>query len=498
MERLLAFPKPLPDESLYSVAVRYHRTMANDSYRKTSLDLFGAYSRTCGSTLPCCLGHLSARLGGLYSVQELVEAQTLLPLYKPFLQDGKYESAVRWMEGGIGTGLKMSMGITASGLLKHESFRYCEACVQDDIQDFGVPYWHRIHMAAGVCACPHHGSALRSVHFPSRSDWRCMLLPGECLSTPVTNTYGLRVATHIAEMQFWGLSHSSYVADLVHQGFLKSRLLELGMLKKDRLIEKAIKAHVERRFWDAPQENDYLTVIGDSGWVLRLLRPRGQTVQPFRFYFLCWLLGATLDDLSAYESEPPEKRTPSTAPNLARKTVASEKEIAVRRRLFTSDCHERCHEKTGYYWLYHNDRGWLKNYLNTHQHRRIRKPRVDWKVRDTVLSEDLVTVHRKIMLQQGKPVKLTKSAIVRSLPYHFDFLRQPANFPKSMRVIQRLIETEHDYQVRKIRWAMEQCHRNKYYGLTSVLRIAGIRVRRISDNEIRKITDPWMVCESNY
>ncbi|WP_414880370.1 TnsD family Tn7-like transposition protein [Pseudomonas sp. IT-P100] len=270
------------------------------------------------------------------------------------------------------------------------------------------------------------------------------------------------------------------------------------MLKKDRLIEKAIKAHVERRFWDAPQENDYLTVIGDSGWVLRLLRPRGQTVQPFRFYFLCWLLGATLDDLSAYESEPPEKRTPSTAPNLARKTVASEKEIAVRRRLFTSDCHERCHEKTGYYWLYHNDRGWLKNYLNTHQHRRIRKPRVDWKVRDTVLSEDLVTVHRKIMLQQGKPVKLTKSAIVRSLPYHFDFLRQPANFPKSMRVIQRLIETEHDYQVRKIRWAMEQCHRNKYYGLTSVLRIAGIRVRRISDNEIRKITDPWMVCESNY
>ncbi|KPZ15864.1 Uncharacterized protein ALO41_02377 [Pseudomonas amygdali pv. ulmi] len=487
MERLLVFPQPLPDESLYSVAVRYHRTMANDSYRQTSLDLFGVYSRTCGSTLPCCLGHLSARLGGLYSVQELVEAQTLLPLYKPFLQDASYESAVRCMEGGVGTGLKMSLGITASGLLKHASFRYCEACIQDDILDFGVPFWHRIHMAAGVCACPHHGSALRSVLFPNKTDWRCMLLPGECLSTPVLSTYGLRVATNIAEMQFWGLSHSSHVADLVHEGFLKSRLLALGMLKKDRLIEKAIKAHVRRRFRDAPQENDYLTLIGDSDWVLRLLRPRGQTVQPFHFYFLCWLLGVTLDDLRAYEPEPPHKSAPSTSPTLARKTAVSDQEIAVRRRLFVSDRHERCHDKPGYYWLYHNDREWLKNYLNTHQRRWIRKPRVGWKARDIILSEDLVNAHRKIMSLQGKPVKLTKSALVRSIHHHFDFMRRPVNFPVSMKVIKGLIETEHDYQVRKIRWAIGQCSRTRCYGISMVLRVAGIRVRRVSDDEIRKI-----------
>lgn len=55
VERLFFYPEPFPDESLYSLAVRYHRLSANPSYRVTSQELFGAYSRTCGSILPCCL-----------------------------------------------------------------------------------------------------------------------------------------------------------------------------------------------------------------------------------------------------------------------------------------------------------------------------------------------------------------------------------------------------------------------------------------------------------
>ncbi len=124
MDRLLVFPEPFPDESLYSLAVRYHRTVANDSYRLTSHELFGTYSRTCGSMLPCCLGALSQRLEGMYSVRDLIESRTLLPLYAPFLEEETYQAAMRCMEGSQGTGLKMSLGITASGFLQHASFRY--------------------------------------------------------------------------------------------------------------------------------------------------------------------------------------------------------------------------------------------------------------------------------------------------------------------------------------------------------------------------------------
>ena len=86
---LLCFPKPFPDESLYSLAVRYHKLAANPGYRVTSQELFGSYSRTCGSILPCCLGALSERLGGAISVRQLIERFTLLPLYLPFLNDEK-------------------------------------------------------------------------------------------------------------------------------------------------------------------------------------------------------------------------------------------------------------------------------------------------------------------------------------------------------------------------------------------------------------------------
>lgn len=77
MDRLHWFPQPFPDESLYSLAVRYHRLSSNDSYRRTSQELFGAYSRTCGSILPCCLGALSQRLASAYSVEHLIDRFTL-------------------------------------------------------------------------------------------------------------------------------------------------------------------------------------------------------------------------------------------------------------------------------------------------------------------------------------------------------------------------------------------------------------------------------------
>lgn len=99
MANLLFFPQPFPDESLHSLAVRYHKLAANPSYRLTSHELFGSYSRTCGSILPCCLGVLSERLRGAISVGELIERFTLFPLYLPFLNEEKGRDAAFLMGG---------------------------------------------------------------------------------------------------------------------------------------------------------------------------------------------------------------------------------------------------------------------------------------------------------------------------------------------------------------------------------------------------------------
>ncbi|GBH11725.1 Cyanate permease [Pseudomonas syringae pv. actinidiae] len=202
---MLFFPQPFPDESLYSLAVRFHKLIAHESYRETSRELFGVYSRTCGSVLPCCLGSLSQRLKAAYSVDDLIERFTLLPLYRPFMAESKYPVVRATMAGSSGSGLKMSLGITASRFLKHDSFRYCESCTREDIQKYGVPYWHRIHQAIGSCCCPHHEEVLYAITFPDRADWRCMMLPTEAHGVPVMESACNAASITISKMQLWGL-----------------------------------------------------------------------------------------------------------------------------------------------------------------------------------------------------------------------------------------------------------------------------------------------------
>lgn len=489
MGRLLAFPEPLPDESLYSLAVRYHRTVANESYRLTSHELFGSYSRTCGSVLPCCLGALSQRLEGIYSVRELIESRTLLPLYMPFLGNVGYDSAIRCMEGSKGTGLKLSLGITASGLLKHASFRYCEGCVQDDIQAYGVPYWHRIHMAAGVCTCPLHGQVLRSVSFPSNMDWRCMLLPGEIPGTPVLSDFGLGAARAIAIMQNWGLENPLRVTDLLHGDILRYRLSEMGLLHRGRLREQAIRSHVVRRFSDCTRSSEFLSVTGDCEWVLRVLRRHGRIIQPFHFYFLCWILELALDDLCGSKANTGLQGECVYLPTRSRNNSPSKNEIAAHRIAFANDRNQRCHNKVGYHWLFHHDREWLQCYVNSHRLVSLRKARVDWGARDTELSTEIMAAHDELLASKGKPIKITQAALIRRSSYCHDFLRNSSKLSESAKLIKELLETEHDYQIRKVVWAIKILPMSKWHFPSILLRTAGVRVKRISDDEIRNLVE---------
>jgi hypothetical protein len=316
-----------------------------------------------------------------------------------------------------------------------------------------------------------------------------MLLPGECPSTPVLSGPGLITAGTIAEMQFWGLANSQRIVDLLRHDFLKSRLSELGMLERGRLKEQAIKAYVECRFNDGPQESEFQTVIGTSEWILRLLRRRGRTIQPFHFYYLCWVLELAVDDLHGYELNIRLQNSSSINPASVKYSLPSSEEIARRRWKFVNDTSERCHDKAGYYWLYHNDRAWLKSYIISHQFFRERKARVDWMTRDFILSRNLVAARNKLMVSQGKPRKITKSALIRHVSEHYDFLRKPSSFLISIKTLEELLETEHDYQIRKITWAINFCHSSKCHCISVLLRAAGIRVRCVSNSEISKLME---------
>ena len=482
MESLLFFPQPFPDESLYSLAVRYHRLAANHSYRLTSQELFGAYSRTCGSILPCCLGALSQRLGAVYPVGELIERFTLLPLYRPFVDDAKYRAATITMAGSDGTGLKMSLGITASRFLKHASFRYCDRCVREDVLKFGSAYWHRIHQAIGTCICPHHGEVLHALTFPDGADWRCMLLPAEAAGTPVLQSPGGTAAGSIAEMQFWGLGHPKEVHALFAGNFLRYCLDEMGFIKSGRIREQLLAAFLAPRLLCSPGAAEFQEISDSADWVLRVLRPRG-VVQPLKFYFLCWLLDLDLEQLKLFRPKAEHHSSDLPGGNHA-VNAASEGDIEERRSAFSNSANLKCHEKPGYLWLYRHDREWLKQYVSAHPFIRLQTTLIDWEARDADLGRELLVANDRIMFAEGKPQKVTRGALCSLVANRHDFLRQPYHFPISIALVDDLLESTHDYQVRKIKWAAKTYSLNERCAMSVVCRFAGIRVSQVSDTEV--------------
>ncbi|BBP73871.1 transposase [Pseudomonas sp. Seg1] len=486
MDRLFLFPEPFPDESLYSLAVRYHRLVSNKSYRQTSQELFGTYSRTCGSVLPCCLGALSQRLEGQYSVRELIETRTLLPLYRPFLSEQVYESAILCMQGTNGTGLKMSLGMTASGLLKHASFRYCEACMHHDSNVFGMPYWHRIHMAAGVCICPTHGNVLLGMSFPEGADWRSMFLPGEFASEPVLRTPSLDAAFAVAKMQFWGLQNPQQACDLVDGEFLRWRLTEMGMVHRGRLRELAIRKFLEPRLDFSTKEVEYQSVTKGFEWIMCLLRRNRWTIQPFRYYFLSWLLGSSVSDLSAFQCRA-FYYSPKAVSAVTHVYRPDKKMVVARRREFKRDISKKCHDKSGYYWLHRHDREWLNKYVKKNTFIRIRDSSIKWSVQDARLAKELLGARDKIFNIKGKPTKITKSALLRRVSLKYRFLRDFSMFTESSRILGELLETEHDFQIRKLHWAITNFSISGQSAASVIMRFAGIRIRLVSQSELDRL-----------
>ena len=483
MANLLFFPQPFPDESLYSLAVRYHKLAANPGYRVSSHELFGSYSRTCGSILPCCLGALSERLGGAIPVGELINRFTLLPLYLPFLNEQKGRDAVVLMGGNRGTGLKMALGITASRFLQHASFRYCESCVGQDMLECGLAYWHRIHQASGICVCPRHSEVLQAMRFPKGADWRCMLLPGESGGTPVMDCGEHSAAIAIARMQLWGLDHPDEIKAIQAGNFFRTRLDEMSFIRSGRIREGMLREFLTRRLRCSPSAAEFEEMVRSCDWVLQIIRRRERIVQPFKFYFLCWLLDLELEHLKTYCPEADISAGVMVCrdrPN----NLTDDNDLQARRLAFANSANPKCHDKPGYQWLYRHDREWLARYVAGNPYHRDRRILIDWQSRDSALALELAKAKTMILSVDGKPQQVTRAALCRRVLNAHAFLKMPDHFPMSTRLMAGLLESTHDHQLRKIRWAIREYSLTENCAMSVLYRYAGIRISRVSEDEV--------------
>lgn len=154
----------LPDETLFSLASRHHVLACNPLDSDTCLQLFGhAHSRT-KHDIPFHLDVFVANTHGkLGTVDEIILRHTLLPFYFPLTSREHVEAAVLAVRRTIRGSLKYPLGMLLNRFSASHPLKACALCIEEDVRQFQVAYWHRVHQYPGVWMCPTHDSRLHQI-----------------------------------------------------------------------------------------------------------------------------------------------------------------------------------------------------------------------------------------------------------------------------------------------------------------------------------------------
>ena len=122
-------PPPLPDELLYDICVKYQiqTGLAASRVRK---ELFGSEKGGSSIDFPSRLAYLAERLSwtGIYSVEQIIQRHTMLPLYAPFLPKPYFDYIKTLLAGNDGKQVIFLVGNVGIWLSKAMVLRYCPLC----------------------------------------------------------------------------------------------------------------------------------------------------------------------------------------------------------------------------------------------------------------------------------------------------------------------------------------------------------------------------------
>lgn len=129
-----------------------------------------------------------------------------------------------------------------------------------------------------------------------------------------------------------------------------------------------------------------------------------------------------------------------------------------------------------YAWFLRHDHAWMKKAAKA-CNRPVAPPamRVNWPIRDKALAES-VLVHVQKLLAQEKPVRITKSAVGRSMNEMATFDKFLSHLPLTANVLAPLVETTQAFQCRRVSWAAKQLQaQGLRLDAWRLMRVAGIK-----------------------
>jgi hypothetical protein len=153
------FPDPYPDEILYSACARYSRWVKYPNKQSSLIEILGKRGLSAIVDFPSRLNYFVSILppGNRYSVESLINKNTLLPFYEPFLPSHRAELVRKEMkDNSKDNQLRSRVATTVKQVRMPEYLRFCPICIVEDRKECGETYWHRLHQLPGILVCPVH------------------------------------------------------------------------------------------------------------------------------------------------------------------------------------------------------------------------------------------------------------------------------------------------------------------------------------------------------
>lgn len=228
------FPTPYHDELLYSICARFSDRVRYPAVASVNIEIFGSRHFIPAVDLPSHIDALTSRLPpgcGLTS-DRIIDENTLLPFYSPFLPLERVDRIRAVMKSTDGTAIDKISGVTPSLIRPPERLQFCPACVVEDRRKLGETYWHRLHQLPGIKICPDHNSMLETSNIPARTIKEYIPAEHAIINTPPqlidVNDLPLRLLLRISQDADWLLKQRGLVPGFAD---LRERYVHLLMEK---------------------------------------------------------------------------------------------------------------------------------------------------------------------------------------------------------------------------------------------------------------------------
>ncbi len=297
-------PKPLPDETLYSLFARIHWLNDYGNARECCAMLLGDGERLRVADSRFDPVHFDSVTRGFYGGVRLI--LTKLTPTNFFQRLGTHPSVEipHRLHPDDAVALAVSNGLATLSNGRAHLWRWCPSCLKRDQDTYGVAYWHRKHQLPGVVICCEHQTSLLETTLPYQARQQEFIMPGRLPGRARIKLVCSAGAppTAMALAQF---AEQILLDDAVEgspesvQGALVDGLAEAGLVSRaGRIRKKAFVAEWKNLYADiseltefAPPLNErclpsLVEALNQHGWLL----PATTTLMLANWLFGSWQL----------------------------------------------------------------------------------------------------------------------------------------------------------------------------------------------------------------